>query len=250
MDKLKYLLLFPLILALTACKTPSIIDQYEGQSATQIYADAYKALKKGNQFKAIQTYKALEALYPYGDYTEQSQLDIIYAYYIADEYPAALNAADRFIRLHPRNPNIDYAFYMKGLIKFNEDVSFYEKVFPIDPSRRDVSHERESYVYFDDFLRRFPNSEYAPDARQRLVYIRNSMAKNEYFVGEYYYNRGAYLAAANRARVVLDSFPGTEITPDALVLMIKSYKRLGLTLLTEDTTRILTLNFPEKLDSL
>jgi len=246
MKKIGYILLASLSLVLVGCKTPSAIEKYDGLSDVEIYDDAHQLLKKEHFQSAAEAYEALEAHYPFGDYTQQGQLDIIYAYYRDEEYPAAVAAADRFIRLHPRSPYIDYAYYMKGLVKFNENVALVERIFPLDPNKRDVGSEREAYIYFEDLLRRFPNSEYAADARQRLVYIRNSLSLNEYYVGQYYFNRGAYLSAANRATFILEEYPGAPITPDALILLINSYKQLGLTDLAEDATRVLKLNYPER----
>jgi len=234
------------VLLLSACSSNPKPDPYADSSAEAIYAEANENLKKEHYENSVKSYEALEAHFPFGRYTEQGQLEIIYAYYQADEHPAAIAAADRFIRLHPRSAHLDYAYYIKGVVKFNETVTFLEKYLPLDPNTRDLDAEKESYHYFAEFLRRFPDSSYASDARQRMIYIRNSVAESNYHAGVYYYNRGAYLSAANRSNDIIKHYQGAPVMFEALVLLRQSYEKLGFNDLTEEINRIIILNYPHE----
>ena len=222
------------------------IDPYEGLAAKEIYDTGVSALQRGDYDTAIKAFQGLDAHYPFGDYTIQGQLNIIYAYYGYTEYPLAVDAADRFIRLHPKNPNLDYAYYMRGLIKFEENTGLLEKIFPMEPSKRDTSGEVASFDYFGQLVRLYPDSIYAKDARQRMIYLRNNMAKHHLEAADYYYRRGAYLASANRARTVVEDFDGVSVMPDALKQMARAYDALGLTDLAKDARRVLAENYPTK----
>ena len=199
-------------------------------------------MQRGDFETAIKAFQGLESHYPFGDYTKQGQLDLIYAYYKFDEQPAAIFAADRFIRLHPRFPQLDYVYYMKGAAKFSENISLLERMFPLDPSRRDISAERNAFALLSDFLRRYPFSNYAADARQRMIYLRNSLAEHEMHVARYYMTRGAYIGAANRAQTVIQQFSGAQATPQALELLVEAYQKAGLPELSEQAAATLKLN--------
>lgn len=235
--------LFALLLG---CSPSEKIDPYHDWSAPAIYVRAESNLMDNNYEKAIAGYQSLENQYPFGDYTEQAQLSLIYANYEADQLPAALSAADRFIRLHPRHPHVDYAYYMRGIIKSAESISTTSRVLPIDLTLRDPSNWQGAYTYFMEMLNRFPDSRYAPDARQRLIALRNYLAQYEINVADYYMARKAYLAAALRAHVVLKDFPQTPQRIDALAIMAKAYEMLGITELSEKSYAVLELNDPER----
>ena len=237
------LLLF-LLLAGCAGERPSD-DKTAGWSAEKIFTEARRALDKGGHAQAIEYYERLEARYPYGKYALQGQLDLAYAYYKNNDPEAALEAADRFITLHPVHPSVDYAYYLKGLIYFTIDVSLIDRLVPQDSSRRDMLHVQQSENAFALVLRRFPDSKYGDDARQRIVYLRNQLALQEIHVARFYLQRGAPMATVNRARAVVERYPTTPSVPDALMLLQEAYLQLGLDDLAADSARVLALNFPD-----
>ncbi len=222
-------------------------DKNEDLEASEmaLYESANNSLRASNYQDAVSKLQILEARFPFGRYAEQAQLEIIYAYYKSGQSEAARAAADRFIRLHPRHPNVDYAYYLRGLASFDEDANFLAKIFPIDPSSRDPGAARDSFNDFSQLLRRFPNSEYAPDAQKRMKYLRNLLASAEIHVARYYIRRGAYIAAANRGRYVFENFQETVAVPDGLAIMVESYQLLGRDDLAGDALLVLSTNFPE-----
>jgi len=236
-------IILSLALWLTSCSwLKSQEDVTKDWSASKIYAEAAQELDSGNYQTAVEYYEKLEARYPFGRYAMQSQLDVAYAYYKAEEPEQALAAADRFIKLYPENPYVDYAYYLKGIINYNRSVGFLDRYIPTDPSQRDPGSALDSFQDFGELVRRFPDSKYAPDARQRMVFLRNNLAKNEVHVARYYMKRGAYVAAANRASYVIQRFQRTSAVEDALEVMIDAYTRLGEKKLAADAERVLTLN--------
>lgn len=235
-----------LLVLLHGCSPGPKIDPYHDWSAPSIFVQAETDLMDGSYERAITGYQSLETQYPFGDYTEQAQLSLIYANYRAKELPAALAAADRFIRLHPRHPHVDYAYYMRGIIKSAESISTTSRVLPVDLTLRDPSNWQGAYTYFMEMLNRFPNSRYAPDARQRMIALRNDLAQYEINVAEYYMKRKAYLAACARAHIVLKDFPQTPQHVDALVIMVEAYKGLGLPDLAAKSYAVLELNDPDR----
>lgn len=214
-------------------------------SEKQIYDIAQKQLEKKNFTSAIANLQLLESRYPFGPYAEQSQLEIIYAYYRGFELESAVAAADRFIRLHPNHPNVDYAFYVKGLARFAEGQGILDRFLPTDLTQRDPGPARDSFADFSQLLARFPDSEYVPDARARMVYLRNMLARYEIHVANYYFKRRAYQAAANRGRYVLENFQQTNAVPDALAVLVQAYQLLGLSELANDNLAVLAGNYPE-----
>ncbi len=217
-------------------------DETEDWSAAKLYAKAAAELKAGSYQRAIELYEKLEARYPFGRYAMQAQLDVAYAHYRADEPEEALAAADRFIKLYPQNPHVDYAYYLKGIINYNRGIGFLERFIPTDASQRDPGAALESFKDFATLVERFPNSKYAEDARQRMVYLRNNLAMNEVHVARYYLKRGAYLAAANRANHVIQHYQRTSAVDDALEVLIAAYRALGKDDLAADAQRVLDLN--------
>jgi len=218
------------------------IDETEGWSASKLYAEAASEMDSGGYTRAIELYEKLEARYPFGRYAMQAQLDVAYANYKADEPEAAVAAADRFIKLYPQNPYVDYAYYLKGIVNYNRSVGFLDRYIPTDPSQRDPGSALDSFQDFSELVRLFPDSKYTPDARQRMLFLRSNMAKHEINVAQYYMRRGAYLAAANRCTYVIERFQRTSAVEDALEILVQAYTAVGEDKLAEDARRVLTLN--------
>lgn len=242
--KLKVLLIVPFLLA--GCSLlPQATDETKGWSAQQLYLAGKEELNERNFDQAIKHFENLQARYPYGRYAQQSQLEVAYAYYKDDEPLSAIAAADRFIKLHPNHPNVDYAYYLKGLVNFNEDLGILGYIAQQDLSERDPKAARESYDAFKELIARFPQSKYAEDAALRMRYLVNALAAHEIHVAEYYFKRGAYLATVNRAKIVLEQYPNTTATEDALGLMVRAYDALGMSELRDDAARVLQQNYPQ-----
>jgi outer membrane protein assembly factor BamD len=199
-------------------------------------------MESGSYTRAIELYEKLEARYPFGRYAMQAQLDTAYANYKAEEPEAAVAAADRFIKLYPQNPYVDYAYYLKGIVNYNRSVGFLDKYVPTDPSQRDPGAALDAFEDFSELVKRFPNSKYAPDARQRMLYLRNNLAQHEVNVARYYMKRGAYVAAANRANYVVERFQRTPAVQDALEVLAEAYRALGEEKLAADAQRVLEVN--------
>jgi outer membrane protein assembly factor BamD len=233
-----------LALLLPACSKDNQ-EWSEEASEMALYESAQSAVSAGNYSEAVSRLQTLEARFPFGRYAEQAQLEIIFAYYRSRQAEAARSAADRFIRLHPNHPNVDYAYYLRGLASFEEDENFLTRIFPLDPSKRDPGAARASFEDFSRLIERFPSSEYAPDAQRRMRYLRNLLAEAELHAARYYIYRGAYIAAANRGRYVVENFQETVAVPDALAIMIEAYQLLGQNELAENTIEVLMTNYPE-----
>ena len=220
-------------------------DETIGWTADQLYAEAKGSLDAGYYSQAIEHYQNLEARYPFGKHAQQALLDLAYAYYKEDEDPdAAIAACNRFIKLYPQNPHVDYAYYLKGLTNFNKGKGLTQRFLPTDDSQRDPGAALQAFNDFLELTKRYPNSEYIEDAEQRMRYLRNNLAKNEVHVANYYMRRGAFLAAANRARYVIENYPRTSAVPDALVVMAKAYRVLEMDDLSDDAIRVLEHNYP------
>ncbi|ALG67628.2 outer membrane protein assembly factor BamD [Beggiatoa leptomitoformis] len=242
---MKHSLVWVLLVVLSGCSAfGSSKDKTEDWTVDQLYNSAKKELAEGNYSTAIEYYEKLEARFPFGVYAQQAQLDVIYAYYKDDQAESAIIAADRFIRLYPRHPNVDYAYYLKGLVNFERDRGFFDRFLPIDKAQRDQNATTESFQNFSELLTRYPDSSYVTDARQRMVYLRNNLAAHELYVAKYYIVRGAYLAAINRAKRVVENFQETPAVPDALVLMAKIYKAMGMQDLSNTALDVLKHNYP------
>ncbi len=241
--KLSFIL--PLLLILASCALlPEQIDASKNWSASKLYSEAKAAMNDGDYETAIEYYEKLQARYPFGRYAQQAQIDLIYAYYRDDEPASAIAAANRFIKLHPRHPYVDYAYYLKGLANFNVSKGLFEYYLPQDPTQRDPGAARQSFHDFSELARRFQDSKYTPDAVQRMTYLRNNLAQYEVNVATYYMKRGAYIAAANRAKYVVENYDRSPAVPGALAVMAKAYKVMGLDDLSGDALRVLELNAP------
>ncbi len=231
------------LLAVGGCKKDK--DVLDNRTAQELYQDAKSYLDNRAWDRAARTYKQLQTRYPFGRYTEQSMLDLAYAYFKARQPEAALSSLDRFIRTYPTHPNVDYAFYLKGLVNYEENLGFLEKVMPSRVRDRDQTSARDAFIDFSELLRLYPDSHYVPDARQRMVFLRNNLAAYEIAVADFYLVRKAYVAAANRARYVVETYPGTPENSEALMIMHKSYTELSLIELADDAWELLALNYPE-----
>jgi outer membrane protein assembly factor BamD len=235
-----------LLLLTSGCSLlPEQIDETKDWSASQLYSEAKDKLNEQNYEKAIDYFEKLEARYPFGRYAQQAQLEIAYAYYKYDEPDLAIAAADRFIKIYPRHENVDYAWYLKGLVNYTRGKNLVDKILPQDPSERDTFNMRTAYDDFDQVVQRFPASIYAADAAQRMIFLRNNMAEYEIHVADYYMRRKAYVAVANRGEYVVENFQRTPAVEPALVIMVRAYRALGMHDLEADTLRVLRLNYPD-----
>ena len=227
---------------------PDQIDNTKDWSASKFYSEGKKSLAEGDFEEAIKYYEQLESRFPFGKYAQQAQVEIAYAYYKYDEPESALIASDRFIKLHPRHPHVDYLYYLKGLINFNAGKDLISKYIPQDPTQRDPGAARSSFDDFAILVRKFPASKYSKDARQRMLFLRNNLAEYEIHVARYYMKRQAYLAASNRAKYVVENYQKTTAVPKALSIMSSAYKEIGLDNLSKDAMRVLMKNYPDYKD--
>lgn len=235
--------LFTLLLLLSACSLlPEQKDATKGWSASKFYSAASASMAKGDYEAAIKLYEGLEARFPFGRHAMQAQLDVAYAYYRNSDQEQAIAAADRFIKLHPNHPYVDYAFYIKGIVNFNRNMGFFDRFVPVDSSQRDSSAAMDSFNDFSELIRRYPQSKYSADARKRLVFLRNNIAQHQVHAALYYMKRGAYLAAANRCVKVVENYQRTPAVKEALEIMIEAYDKLGLEQLSQDARRVLAVN--------
>jgi outer membrane protein assembly factor BamD len=236
-------LLFTLVA--TGCGLlPEVQDETKGWSAQKLYDSAKESMGDGDYTKAIKYFETLEARYPYGRYAQQAQLEIAYAYFKDDEPASAISAADRFIKLHPNHPNVDYAYYLKGLVNFNEDTGFLSRLSDQDMSERDPKASKEAFESFKELVTRFPESKYSADAAARMKYLVNALAAHEVHVARYYIKRKAFVAAANRAQAAVIDYPQAPAREEALAIMARAYAELGMNGLRDDAVRVLKLNFP------
>ncbi len=241
------LLIIPIIIfyiILAGCASDPT-SETEGWSAERLYSAAKEALLNEDYENAIKYYGLLEAHYPFEKIAQQAQLETIYAHYKFEEPESALVAADRFIKLYPRDPHIDYVYYLKGLVNFELNQGTLNRFLPLDRSQRDQSRALKSFDDFAVLLKQFPQSKYTQDARQRMLYLRNILADYEINVAKFYLQRGAYLAAANRAKTVIESYQRTPAVPKALVILAKAYKIMALNDLSDNAMRVLKLNYPD-----
>ena len=223
---------------------PGEIDETAGWSANKLYAEAKSAMADGAYDKAIKFFEKLEARFPYGRYAQQAQLEVAYAYFRQSEPASAISACDRFIRLHPNHPNVDYAYYLKGLANFNEDLGLLGYVSLQDLTERDPKAAHESFDAFKVLVDKFPESRYVPDATARMKYLVNALASHEVHVARYYLKREAYVAAVNRAQTAVKTYEGAPANEEALFIMVKAYDRLGMDDLRDDAERVMRKNFP------
>lgn len=238
-------LLMLLLAVLTACGSASKqVDETAGWSAERLYAEAREEIVGGNFQRAVTLLEKLESRYPFGRYAQQAQMEVAYVHYKDGDMIQALAATERFIKLHPNHPNIDYIYYLQGLINFNDKLGFLAMMAGEDPTARDPKGARAAFDAFRTVVTRYPNSQYAADSAQRMRYLINAMASNELQVARYYFKRGAYLAAANRAQAIVKQYQQAPVIEEALAIMVRSYDALGATDLRNDAQRVLMQNYP------
>lgn len=242
---MKYILIIFTSFALWGCSSNDELPELADSGEQQMYDQAQEYLENENYSQGVRALQLLESRYPFGKYAEQAQLELIYAHYQAYEHEAAVEAADRFIRLHPQHPNVDYAYYMKGLAAYTGNEDIFDRFVSTDSSKRDTNHAKEAFAEFSQLVARFPASPYSADARARMVSLRNLLARHEIGVANYYFRRGAYLAATNRGAYVVENFQRTPAVADGLAVMAQGYILLGYNELAKDTIAILALNYPE-----
>ncbi|MBD3671056.1 MAG: outer membrane protein assembly factor BamD [Gammaproteobacteria bacterium] len=238
------LLLIVVVLGSTACASIEENDP-SNWGAARYYEEAQKALKQNNYETAIQYLESLEGQFPYDRHAEQARLDLAYVYYLHGETESAIAAADRFIKTHPLHDKVDYAYYLRGLALFDDKRKFLYETFNQDPTHRNAEGARQSFLYFAELVRKYPDSEYSKDARQRMIHLRNRLAAYEVYVANFYLERDAFVAAANRGKYVVENFENTPAVADALVVLVKAYRKMGMDDLANDSMRVLTLNYPQ-----
>jgi outer membrane protein assembly factor BamD len=237
--------LLPLLL-LSACGLlPDKPDPTKDWSAARLYKEAKDELNSGAYEQAIKYYETLEARYPYGAYSQQAQLESAYAYFKQGEAASAIAAIDRFVKLHPNHPSADYAYYLKGLVYFNEDQGLLGKISSQDATERDPKAARDSFDAFRELAQRYPESKYTPDGIARMKYLVNALASSEVHVARWYMRRSAYIAAVNRAQYAVQNYPEAPAIEDALFVMMSAYEALGLHDLRNDAERVMKKNFPK-----
>ena len=229
---------------LSACGSTPTNDETAGWSAQKIYTEAREEMRSGTWEKSIKLLESLESKYPFGRYGQQAQMDIAYAYWKNNDLTSAVAACDRFIKLYPGHEHLDYVYYLRGLVLFNEDLGFLGKVSRQDPTERDGRALRESFDTFKILLTRFPESKYADDTRLRIKYLVNALAQYEIHVARYYMKRAAYLAAVNRAQYVIKTYPDAPAQEEALYIMVSAYEAMGLNELRDDARKVLDLTYP------
>ena len=220
------------------------LDPRKNWTAAEYYKAAKEEFDNRNWDAAIKIYEALESKFPFGRFAQQAQMEVAYAYYKQGETAQALSAVDKFIKLHPNHPNLDYALYLRALVNFKEDLGPFARLITQDLADRDPKAARESFEGFKDLVTRFPESRYAADARERMAYLVEALARHEIHVARYYLSRGAFLAAANRAQSAITRFPNSPIHRAALDVMVEAYDRMNMAELRDDTRKVLAKNFP------
>ena len=247
MNKISKITLVALLVVLLGGCANSITgpEAFKNYSAKQILAGGEKELAKGDYKESIRYFEAIDALYPFSSEAKQGDLDVIYAYYKAEDYAMALAAADRYTHLYPMDKHADYAYYIKGMVNFDKDRTWLQKIYTTHMAELDLVSPKEAFANFSTLIELFPESRYVHDAHKRMLYIRSLLAKHEIEVAKFYLARKAFVAAANRASDVVKNFKGAPQTKEALQIMVESYTALGLTKQADAAAKILQLNFPK-----
>ncbi|TNF91085.1 MAG: outer membrane protein assembly factor BamD [Gammaproteobacteria bacterium] len=240
---MRQLIFIFLALFLIACGPGREVDPTAEWTVEQFYAEARKELGNKNYLTAIEYYETLESRFPFGKYATQAQIDVAYAYYKYDEPDSAITALDRFIKLHPRHPSVDYAYYLKGLVNAKRGGTILDVLVERDISDFDKNLLLTAYNDFKALLQRFPSSRYATDAKKRMIYLRNQLARADYSIASYYATRDAWVAVANRTKFILHNYQGSSVIRQTLELQLQAYQRLGMDDLARDTQRIIDLNY-------
>ena len=233
-----------IILFVSACSSNEELPD-ERLIEKELYDQAQSRLKSESYSTAIMSLEALESRFPFGRYAEQAQAELIYAYYMNSQFEASQSAAERFINLHPRHSHTGYAYYMKGLAAFTDDSGLFSRYFQSDLEKREVVMAQTSFDELSEFISRYPQSNYVSHAKQRMIYLKNLLAKHEMYVADFYMQRGAYLAAIGRSKYVIEHLPNTPQTPYALSILVEAYDLLGYEDLKKRNLNILTSNYPD-----
>ena len=220
-------------------------DTTVGLTAAQLYNQGKEFLNLEDFNNAIRYFEVLESRFPFGKYSTQAMLDLSYAYYASDKRDTAIIEINRFIRLYPNHPEVSYAYYLRALANFDKDANVLTRFFGYDPSRYDITALKESFNDFSIVVNRYPNTKYAEDSLNRLVYIRNQIARSELYIAEYYHKRSAHVAAIERIKYMLENYGGTPSTEQGLLILIESYNSLNMRQLAFDAARVLKKNYPE-----
>lgn len=241
-------IIFALFLVLVGCKSwwnsEADTNPYRDMTEKQLYADANKALRGKQYGTAIKRYEAMESMFPFSNYAEQVELNLIYAYYKNEDYGASAAAAERFTHLYPRAKHVDYAYYMKGLANFQQPRGTFAGVFPMDESWRDPGSSVQAYSDFASLMQKFPDSRYKPDALHRMIYLRNMFAQRELNTANYYYERKMYVAAIDRAGGLIKNYPQSPAVKPALTILYHANRALGLEKAAEDAYRVYQATYP------
>ena len=243
---MRFILTISVLLLLTGCGPEKEIDITADWTVEQFYTEARSELAKGNYLTAIEYYETLESRFPFGKYATQAQIDVAYAYFKFDEPDSAITAIDRFIKLHPRHPSVDYAYYLKGLVNFERGGTILDVISERDPADFDKRLLTTAYNDFKVLVQRFPDSKYAADARKRMIYLRDQLARADFAIASFYATRDAWVAVVNRTRFILQNYQGASVIRDTLALQLEAYRQLGLEELAQDTQRIIDLNYGER----
>ena len=236
------------MISVTGCSSSDDSEQraaLANMGSQQMYDNAKRNMQNGNFGAASTALSELDSRYPFGPLSNQVQLDLIYSYYKSGKIDETLATIDRFIRLNPNHSDVDYAFYMRGLTNMEADANMFQQLMQIDRSDRDPSKSREAFTDFRRLIQQYPDSKYAADAKKRMVFIKERLAKYEIAIARFYMSREAFVAAANRGRYVLENYSNTDQVQEALEIMVSSYDQLGLTELKENAMKTLRLNFPD-----
>jgi len=243
---LKRFTFIALLLSLLAgCASDEKKPDEPEKSELEYYSNAQELMDSEQHFQALKELSALENYYPFGRYAEQAKLELMYNYMALDDYTNAHATAERFIRLHPRHPKVDYAYYVRGLSTYYMTRGFFDSFVAIDRAERDMAIMEDSYRELNELIVKFPSSPYAIDARQRMIHLRDYLARHEVFAARYLIRRQAFAAAANRGQFIVTRFQGSSVVPEGLAIMVESYQKLGLQDLADDTLKILVSNYPD-----
>lgn len=250
MQKHSIIILALFVFTLAGCssapKEPNLnTTKVESMTAQELFDGAKRSMRASNYMRAIELLEEIDTRYPFGRISEQAKLELMYAYFKKGDYESGQALADRFLRQHPQHENADYAYYMKGVMHYEQEVGSFKEFFTADIEKRDTTNIKAAFDNYKTLVEVYPESKYAPDARQRMVQIRNLLADYELHVARYYMKRDTYIAAANRAKYIVENFPKTPAIPSALEILINSYKILELPEIAEEYRKTLLLNYPD-----
>lgn len=245
MKNIRILLCLAFLPLISSCaSSPQGADAYKGRPPQELFTKGERALSKKHYKDAIGYFEAFDALYPFDKRAEQTELDVIYAYYRSGDADSAIAASDRYLRLYPMSNNVAYIYYLRGVINMERNISWIYNAFPLDPAKRDLASMQQAFADFNKLIQLFPHSCYVHDARKRMIYIRTLLARHELQIAQFYLQRKAYIAAANRASYIVQHLQGTAEVQQALEIMVISYKALGEEEPANDALRVLTANYP------